>query len=98
MKTMIPMEHIDIQELIDRNYNAQIIRGQITSDTTFSDFKLKIHEELKELSNSYYENINFDPKELADIILVCFSMAKHFNIDIMKVLSEKVEYNEKRED
>lgn len=88
----------DIQQLIDRNYAAQIRRGQITSDTTFSDFKLKINEELKELSNSYYENVNFDPKELADIILVCFSMAKHFNIDIMEVLSEKVAYNEKRED
>lgn len=86
----------DIQQLIDRNYAAQIRRGQITSDTTFSDFKLKIHEELKELSNSYYENVNFDPKELADIILVCFSMAKHFNIDIMQVLSDKVAYNEKR--
>lgn len=87
-----------IESLIDRNYNATKERGQITSDTTFSDFKLKIHEELKELSNSYYENVNFDPKELADIILVCFSMAKHFNIDIMQVLSDKVAYNEKRED
>lgn len=87
-----------IESLIDRNYNAQIRREQITPDTTFSDFKLKIHEELKELSNSYYENNNFDPKELIDIILVCFSMAEHFNINIMQVLSDKVEYNEKRED
>lgn len=88
----------DIQQLIDRNYAAQIRRGQINDKTTFSDFKLKIVEELKELSKSYYENNNFDPKELIDIILVCFSMAEHFNINIMQVLSDKVAYNEKRED
>ena len=91
----------DIQELIDRNYAAQIKRGQITMKQTLNDFLNKIDEEVKEFKNShtndgYFENI--DDKELIDIMLVCFSMAKHFGIDWQKVMTDKVEYNEKRED
>jgi predicted house-cleaning noncanonical NTP pyrophosphatase (MazG superfamily) len=90
-----------IQELIDRNYAAQIKRGQITMEKTLNDFLQKIDEEVKEFKNShtndgYFEDI--DDKELIDIMLVCFSMAKHFGIDWQKVMTEKVEYNEKRED
>jgi hypothetical protein len=66
-----------------------------------SVFIHKIDEEVKEFKNSYtndgyYEDI--DDKELIDIMLVCFSMAKHFGIDWQKVMIEKVEYNETRED
>lgn len=98
--TTKPMENkTDIQELIDRNYSAQIKRGQITPDTDLSDCIDKIKEELKELVDSYIEtNKDFDPKELIDIMLVCFSMAKHFGIDWQQVMKEKVEFNEKRLD
>lgn len=93
------MEQIDIQELIDRNYAAQIKRGQITPDTDLSDCIYKIKEELKELVDSYIEtNKDFDSKELIDIMLVCFSMAKHFGIDWKQVMTDKVEFNEKRLD
>lgn len=88
-----------IESLIDRNYAAQIKRGQITPDTDLSDCIDKIKEELKELVDSYIEtNKDFDSKELIDIMLVCFSMAKHFGIDWKQVMTEKVEYNEKRLD
>lgn len=92
-----------IESLIDRNYNAQIRRGQITPETNAYEFIEKIDEEVEELNMSIHKlqekfKDDLDPKELADIILVCFSMAKHFNIDIMQVLSEKVAYNEKRND
>ena len=91
----------DIQELINRNYAAQIKRGQITMKQTLNDFLNKIDEEVKEFKNSYTNDGYFediDDKELIDIMLVCFSMAKHFGIDWQKVMTEKVEYNEKRED
>lgn len=89
----------DIQELIDRNYAAQIKRGQIKDDSTFFKFVIKIEDELMELNESYIEtNKDFDPQELIDIMLVCFSMAKHFKIDWQQVMTEKVEYNEKRLD
>ena len=95
------MESIDIQQLIDRNYAAQIKRGQITPETDLSDCIDKIREEFKELVYSYgcdcgVENI--DEKELIDIMLVCFSMAKHFAIDWQQVMKNKVEFNETRED
>lgn len=93
------MEQIDIQQLIDRNYDVQIRRTQIKDDSTFFKFVIKIEDELMELNESYIEtNKDFDPKELIDIMLVCFSMAKHFGIDWQQVMKEKVEYNEKRLD
>jgi NTP pyrophosphatase (non-canonical NTP hydrolase) len=91
----------DIQQLIDRNYAAQIKRGQITMEKTLNDFLQKIDEEVKEFKNSYTNDGYFediDDKELIDIMLVCFSMAKHFGIDWQKVMTDKVEFNEKRKD
>jgi hypothetical protein len=89
----------DIQELINRNYAAQIKRGQINNESTFWNFSDKIQDELNEFDESYIEtNKDFDSKELIDIMLVCFSMAKHFGIDWQKVMTEKVEYNETRLD
>ncbi len=90
-----------IQELIDRNYAAQIKRGQIIMEKTLNDFLQKIDEEVKEFKNSYKNDGYFediDDKELIDIMLVCFSMAKHFGIDWQQVMTEKVEYNETRKD
>jgi NTP pyrophosphatase (non-canonical NTP hydrolase) len=88
-----------IQELIDRNYAAQIKRGQINNESTFWNFSDKIQDELNEFDDSYIQtNKDFDSKELIDIMLVCFSMAKHFGIDWKQVMKDKVEYNEKRED
>lgn len=91
----------DIQQLIDRNYAAQVKRGQITMKTDLSDCIDKIKEELKELVDSYEYNSGterIDIRELIDIMLVCFSMAKHFGIDWQQVMKDKVEFNEKRED
>ena len=89
----------DIQELIDRNYAAQLKRGKVTSKIDFYDWIIDIRDEVNELWNSYPKhNSTFDEKELADIILVCLSMSKHYKIDIVKALEEKTKYNEKRED
>jgi hypothetical protein len=88
-----------IQELIDRNYAAQIKRGQINNESTFWNFSDKIQDELNEFDESYIQtNKDFDSKELVDIMLVCFSMAKHFGIDWQQVMIDKVEYNETRLD
>jgi len=37
-----------------------------------------------------------DAEELADIILVCLNIAKHYNIDIEKELKNKIQVNFKR--
>jgi hypothetical protein len=91
---------LSLSEIIERNYNATVSRGLIDNETSVSDFMDKLWEELKELESSRFgKNGNsFDPKELSDIALVCFAMAKHFNIDLLKVMEEKTIFNETRED
>jgi NTP pyrophosphatase (non-canonical NTP hydrolase) len=88
-----------IKEIINRNYTAQLKRGKVTKKIDFYDWIIDIRDEVNELWNSYPKhNSTFDEKELADIILVCLSMSKHYQIDIVKVLEEKTKYNEERKD
>jgi NTP pyrophosphatase (non-canonical NTP hydrolase) len=88
-----------IKEIINRNYAAQLKRGKVTKKIDFYDWIIDIRDEVNELWNSYPKhNSTFDEKELADIILVCLSMSKHYQIDIVKALEEKTKYNEKRLD
>lgn len=104
IKKLNNMENkIDIQQLIDRNYAAQVRRGQITPETNAYEFIEKIDEEVEELNVSIFRlqekfQDGLDDKELIDIMLVCFSMAKHFGIDWQQVMKDKVEFNETRED
>ena len=79
-----------IKEIQKRNYRATVKRGQITKKTNFYDFLRKIHEEVQELYDCYIHTGNVDPLELADIILVCMSLAKHNKIDIDKELRKQV--------
>ena len=88
---------MDIHEIINRNYQATVKRGLITPDTGKSDFTYKINEELAELNlEVYFGTSEKEAVELADVILVCLAYAKHFNIDILKELENKVKYNEIR--
>lgn len=87
-----------IQEIVERNYNATVKRGLITNQTDVSQFINDIEKELDELKISVNASkINpFDPKELTDVVLVCFSMSKHFGYNIQKELESKTIYNETR--
>lgn len=85
-----------MKELIERNYKSTVDRGLITPNTTKQDFFNKIKEEVFELEVYEIQNHKIDKLELADIILVCLNMAKHFNIDIEKALNEKIKINEQR--
>lgn len=89
---------MNIQEIIDRNYTATKRRGQIMTFTLAHEFIEKLFEEAYELDYSTKIDNSFDEKELADVALVCFSMAKHFNIDLIEAMKEKMLYNEKRID
>jgi len=90
-----------LPDITHRNYEATKRRGLIDEKTTFYDFIAKMREEADELEESY--NIGriaceFDPKELADVALVCFAMAEHYGIDLVDEMRKKTEFNEKRED
>jgi NTP pyrophosphatase (non-canonical NTP hydrolase) len=88
---------MDIKEIINRNYQATVKRGLIKPETTKTEFHIKLQEEVLELDCAIYNRLQPDENlELADVILVCLAYAKHFEIDILKVLEEKVIFNENR--
>lgn len=91
---------MNIQEIVKRNYDATVRRGQISNKSTVSDFLNKTDEEVQELKDSRKTCSNiypFDPKEAIDIILVQTSMLHHYGFDVEKLLVEKMQYNEIRE-
>jgi NTP pyrophosphatase (non-canonical NTP hydrolase) len=88
---------MEIKEITGRNYYATKRRKQITDKTDVMDFLIKLDEEVEELKQSFFE-ANLDEKEIADVVLVCFALAKHYKIDLIKVMEEKMLYNEKQND
>lgn len=89
---------MELKEITDRNYAATVKRGLIVSFTSAEEFIDKIEEENTELRHSIWLDNTFDESELADVTLVCFAMAKHFDIDLIETMKEKMLYNEKRID
>jgi NTP pyrophosphatase (non-canonical NTP hydrolase) len=95
-------------DMIERNYQSIIDRGIIKPTTNAYAFIDKMLEEVQELKEAVnicrefngsnekmFEDIN---EELADVILVCYNMARHFNIRIKDELLKKIEINERRAD
>ena len=91
-------KYVNLDDVVDRNYFANVKRLQISDKTTVRDFLSKIHEEVGELVESWDGCDSFDKVELADVTLVCFSMAKHFDINLVDEMEKKMKVNEKRED
>ena len=89
---------VNIDDVVDRNYFAQIRRGKISDKTNVRDCLAKIYEEVGELIESWDGDDSFDKVELADVTLVCFSMAKHFVINLVDEMEKKMKVNEKRND
>lgn len=57
----------------------------------------RIREEVQELIvTTYYANLKGFVEELADIIILCLSVAGHLGIDIDKAVRDKVEFNKTR--
>lgn len=86
-----------MRELIEDNYKTIVDRGLINPSTTYVEFLDKIYEEADELCLSYdYNDFENTKEELADVILTCLNMARHFNIDIMQEMKNKIEVNRNR--
>jgi hypothetical protein len=92
-----------LKEITTRNYAAQIRRGKIKPGfTTIKKHFNAINAELKEFEYSIELDIiegklKFDPEELADVVLTCFTAAIDNGIDLKKVMETKMLYNEVRE-
>jgi len=88
-----------MKKLINDNYDSIVKRGLITPQTTKDEFVDKLFEEVAVANEIHfteypqYDNFN---EELADIILVCFNIAKHYDIDIETELKNKIAKNYKR--
>ena len=91
---------MELNEIIKRNYEATVRRGQISNKTTVSEFIKKTDEEVQELKDSRKGSTiyPFDPKEAVDIILVQTAMLHHYGFDTEKIMTEKMLFNEQRED
>ena len=85
-----------MKKIIQDNYDSIVKRGLITPKTTDQDFVNKLFEEVGEFEEIVSEHGMIDAEELADIILVCLNIAKHYNIDIEKELKNKIQVNFKR--
>jgi len=88
-----------MKNIIESNYDSIVRRGLITPSTTKREFIDKLFEEVDEFECCYTENAGeINNEELADIILVCFNIAKHYNIDIEQELKDKININYGRVD
>jgi len=87
-----------MKELIEANYKSIVDRGLIAPSTNLFEFLDKIDEEVEELNKEALKPrpISNLPEELADVIMVCFNMAKHYNIDIEQEIKNKIEVNKQR--
>jgi len=85
-----------MKQLIEDNYNSIVKRGLITPETGTSDFIMKLEEEVQEYIEAEKFTLPNVNEELADIILVCLNIAKHFDIDIEQELKNKIQINNKR--
>ena len=89
---------VNIDDVVDRNYFANIRRGKISEKTNAGVFIAKIYEEVGELIESWDGDDGFDKVELVDVTLVCLSMAKHFGVNLVDEMQKKMKVNEKRND
>ena len=87
-----------LKKIITRNYRAAKRRGQISDETTLDEMLGKLQEEVTELMEAYRETGNLDEEELSDVALVCFTIAKHNNIDLKEAMAKKTDYNLYRTD
>jgi NTP pyrophosphatase (non-canonical NTP hydrolase) len=87
-----------MRKLIEDNYQSIVDRGFIAPTTNLFEFLDKIDEEVEELNKEALKPrpISNLPEELADVIMVCLNMAKHYDIDIEQEIKNKIKINEQR--
>lgn len=84
-----------IHEIQSRNHSATVRRGLLSEFTTKQEFTLKLFEEVAEFART--ETDEHEAEELADVMIVCLTCAKHYGIDIMNEMRKKTLKNESRE-
>lgn len=73
-----------------KSFDSICNRGLIRDNMPVKEFTDKIQEELNELIET---GDNFDREELADVVIVCLTMATYFNVDIIEEIHKKIKIN-----
>ena len=85
-----------MKHIIEENYKSILKRGLIDKYTNREDFVIKLEEEVQEFTDAFLYNNGNEKEELADVILVCLNIAKHYDIDIETEIKNKIEINKNR--
>ena len=99
-----------MKDIISRNYESTCNRCKINDHTNHFQFNDKIFEEYIELKDSLTCDLYMDAPviqckmrhesalECTDIILTCLNYLVHSGYDPIKLMKEKISYNETRTD
>ena len=82
-----------MKTIIEFNYQVTSQRGLINDNTTVREFVLKLEEEVKEFLDAALHDKGDFNHELADIILVCLNISRHYGIDIEQQLLNNISKN-----
>jgi len=82
-----------MKTIIETNYATTVARGKINDSTTAAQFIMALEEEVQELIDALLDDIANVDHELADVILVCLNMARHWGIDIEDQLIKNITKN-----
>ena len=91
-----------MKKIIEDNYQSIVDRGLIAPYTNLHNFLHKIKEEVAELEIGVLVDherevvSDYTKEEIADVIMVCLNMAKHFDIDIEQEIKNKIKVNQQR--
>ena len=91
-----------MKKIIEDNYQSIVDRGFIAPYTNLNNFLNKIKEEVAELEIGVLVDhereviSDYTKEEIADVIMVCLNMAKHFDIDIEQEIKNKIKVNQQR--
>ncbi len=98
-----------INDLCKRAYDNSVKHGFYENEKGFGDVIALMHSELTEAYEEYRHLKGFNetyysengkpegiPSELADVIIRIFDFCGRHEIDLEKIILEKMDYNEKR--
>ena len=74
------------------------IDNEISNSEFICDMHSQVSSFVNNMNDPYYRNTDVPQKQLAYAVMSCFHHADSFNIDLHKIIIEKVEYNKHRPD